>query len=220
MAKFDRRVVPEPAIDVMLRCQAAVPCHLGGGAALAGLHLRHRLSRDLDLFVHDRGAHRDLVDNLAGIAADAGVGLELVRDRGTHVRALLHLPGVDMELDVVHESLVDLGSPEQSDEGVVVESLLDLRASKLTCLLSRAEPRDLVDVMFLERAGFSPESDLGAALEKDAGINPGTLAWLLSGFPVAPLPRMLSPLPEAELRAYRDALAARFKALAVPEAEG
>lgn len=90
------------------------------------------------------------------------------------------------------------------------------RAAKVTCLLSRAEPRDLIDVMFLERAGFPPEKDLGLAVEKDAGIDPATLAWLLRDFPTRPLPEMIILLDEEELRHYRDALAARFKQLAAP----
>ncbi|MEM6789023.1 MAG: hypothetical protein AAF715_15990 [Myxococcota bacterium] len=86
--------------------------------------------------------------------------------------------------------------------------------AKLTCLLSRSEPRDLVDVMFLERAGHPPESDLELALMKDAGMDPGTLAWLLSQFPTSPLPSMLEPLSEEALRRYRDELATRMKRLA------
>ena len=57
-------------------------------------------------------------------------------------------------------------------EGIVVESLSDLRANKLTCILSRSEPRDLVDLYFLDRAGHPPERDLELALKKDAGIDP------------------------------------------------
>jgi hypothetical protein len=101
-------------------------------------------------------------------------------------------------------------------EGVVVESFADLRAAKLTCLLSRAEPRDLVDVLFLERAGLSPEADLPLALRKDAGVDPGVLAWLLRDFPTSPLPRMLVPLTGQEVVRYRDELAERFRRLALP----
>jgi hypothetical protein len=42
------------------------------------------------------------------------------------------------------------------------------------------------------------------------------LAWLLSNFPTRPLPQMLEPLAEEELRRFRDELAARLKALATP----
>src|SRR5258706_12009967 len=66
--------------------------------------------------------------------------------------------------------LTDLEDPP-TIEDVVVESFTDFRAAKLTCLLSRAKPRDLVDVFFLERAGFQPEQSLAPASKTDAGMN-------------------------------------------------
>jgi len=145
-----------------------VPFHLGGGAALSGVHLRHRLSADADLFFHSRAAHRD----------------------------------------IARPDLV---------EGLEIESMADLRAQKLTCLLFRSEPRDLVDLLFLDRAGYPPELDLALALKKDAGMDPGILAHLLTQFPVSPLPVMLVPIDIETLKAFRDELAERFRRSSLPE---
>ena len=79
----------------------------------------------------------------------------------------------------------------------------------------RSEPRDLVDLLFLDRAGFQPEADLPLALQKDGGIDPGVLAWLLGQFPISPLPTMLEPLTGDELAAFRASLGERFRRLAV-----
>jgi len=70
----------------------------------------------------------------------------------------------------------------------------------------------------VQDAGHAPENDLPLALQKDAGIDPGTLGWLLGQFPLEPLPRMLSPLTAEELRQFRDQLRERFRRLAVREA--
>lgn len=212
---FDRRVVSESALEFVRECQACVPCHLGGGAALSGTILAHRLSRDIDLFVHEKEGHRDLVAALPDVVARVGGRIALLRDSGGHVRGRLELGSESLELDVVHEVLPDLAPPDDV-ESVLVESERDLRASKITCILSRSEPRDLVDLLFLERAGQRPEAHLEDALRKDGGIDPGVLAWLLRSFPIEPLPMMLIPLDVATLRAYRDALAERFKKLAKP----
>lgn len=210
---FDRRVVAEPVLTLLASLRTAAPFHLGGGAALSGVHLGHRLSDDVDLFVHSAEATRDLVRALPVIAAALGGSASIVRDGGMHVRAELTVGGRLLRADIVHEPQVDL-APAEEVEGVAVESFDDLRASKITCLLSRTEPRDLVDVLFLERSGHPPEQDLGLALRKDAGIDPAVLAWLLSRFRVEPLPQMLVPFEARELLAYRDALAERFRALA------
>lgn len=213
---FDRRVVPEDVILLLRACQKRVAFHLGGGAALAGIHLRHRLSKDADLFLHDRAAHRELVTALPDVSAELGVQISILRDGGSFVRARATLATGPLELDLIHDAVPDIEAAPMAIEGIVVESLTDLRANKLTCILSRSEPRDLVDLMFLDRAGFPPEHDLPLALRKDAGIDPGVLAWLLGSFPVEPLPAMLVTLTSDELREFRDGLRERFKRVAVP----
>jgi len=40
--------------------------------------------------------------------------------------------------------------------------------------------RDLIDVLFLERAGFRVEDALGPASMKDGGLSAAQLAWVLS----------------------------------------
>lgn len=117
------------------------------------------------------------------------------------------------------EPVPDIEPAPPPIDGVIVESLADLRV-KLTCILSRSEPRDLVDLLFLDRAGYPPERELPLALRKDAGIDPGMLAWLLGEFPVEPLPIMLQPLDAHELRMFRDDLRERFRRLAVPPESG
>jgi hypothetical protein len=213
--EFDRRIVPDGLIALLKACQSRVPFHLGGGAALAGVHLRHRLSADADLFVHERGAHRDLVRAFTDAAAELGVETEIVRDAGSLVHARARFSSGPIEIDLVHDSIPDIKPPPPT-EGILVESLVDLRVNKLTCLLSRSEPRDLVDLLFLDRAGFPPERDLAAALKKDAGIDPSVLAWLLGEFPVSPLPIMLVPLEAEELRSFRDRLRERFRRISLP----
>ena len=214
---FDRRVVSEAALRFIRACQSRVPCHLAGGAALSGAYLNHRLSGDLDLFCHELEQARMLTSQLSDIADEAGVEARLLRDSGSHVRAELTMDGSRLELDIVYESIPDLEAPPPPVESVVVESLPDLRASKLTCLLSRSEPRDLVDLYFLEQAGFPPEADLPLALKKDAGIDPAVLAWLLRSFPVEPLPIVLEELTTSQLTTYRDELAERFRKIAAAE---
>lgn len=213
---LDRRVIPPTILTFIRACQERAACHLGGGAALAGAYLRHRVTGDVDLFSHEADEMRTLVRVLPDAASAAGITLAIVRDAGALVRATLKWSDGGLELDVVHDPVPDIEAPPPPVEGIVVESLSDLRANKLTCILSRSEPRDLVDLYFLDRAGHPPERDLELALQKDAGIDPGVLAWLLSRFPTEPLPRMLEPLTEEQLQQFRDELAERLRKIAAP----
>jgi hypothetical protein len=213
---FDRRIVPDFVLDFIRACQRRIPCHLGGGAALAGVYLGHRMTGDADLFVHDAEEMRALVGILPAAATEAGINLTMLRDVGHLVRAKLDSSsGQSIEIDVVHEPIADIADPPPPVEEIVVESLTDLRANKLTCILSRSEPRDLVDLYFLDQAGFPPEQDIELALRKDAGVDPAVLAWLLAQFPTRPLPAMLVPLSPEQLEKFRDELAARFRRGAV-----
>jgi hypothetical protein len=213
---FDPRVVSREVLEVLRACQQRVPCALGGGAALSGAHLGHRLSRDVDLVCRRPEDVRALARDLPEIGHRTGAAVVLVRDAGTFIRANVTTSTGSLELDAVYESTPPL-EPSEALDGVVLESLMDLRASKLTCLLSRSEPRDLVDLLFLDRAGYRPEADLARALQKDAGMDPGILAWLLGQFPLGPLPLMLEALTVDDLRAFRDSLRERFRVLAVGE---
>ncbi len=213
---FDRRVIPDEVLSLVRACQHVVPAHLAGGAALSGAHLGHRLSKDIDLFCHRAEDVRTLVRSVDDVAKACGAEITVVRDAGTHVRARVRLGEGEMEMDIVHEGVPDIRPPD-SVEGIWVESLEDLRASKLTCILSRSEPRDLVDLLYLDRAGFPPEKDMSLALRKDGGIDPGVLVWLLGQFPTRPLPKMLEPLTEAELLAFRDDLRERLRKQTIPE---
>jgi hypothetical protein len=213
---FDRRVVPDEVLALIRACQRRVSAHLGGGAALSGAHLAHRLSRDVDLVCHRAEDVRLLAGALPTISTELGMPITVVRDAGTFVRATVETADGTVELDIVLESTPDLEPPTML-EGISTESLTDLRAAKLTCILSRSEPRDLVDLLFLDRAGHPPERDLEIASRKDAGIDPGVLSWLLGQFPLQPMPRMLTDLTEDQLASFRAELRERLRRLAVPD---
>jgi predicted nucleotidyltransferase component of viral defense system len=212
---WDPRVVSRELLDVVRDVQAAASCRLSGGAALSGAHLHHRLSRDLDLFCDSREAVREVLSACEAVAHARGGRLDVVRNAGTFVRAHLSLGDHQVEVDVAHEPSAPL-APRDDIEGVLVDSLDDMHANKITCLLSRAEPRDLVDLYFLDRAGHAPEAFLAKALQKGAGVDPGMLSFLLKDFPVAPLPVMLEPLEESTLAEFRRDLSARFRSAGLP----
>jgi hypothetical protein len=211
---WDKAVVPEPLLAFVRKVQEGANCRLSGGAVLSGVHLRHRLSKDLDIFCDKREDVREVLACCHSIAADSGGSLVLVRDGGSFVRGHLKLPSHEIELDIAHEPSIPL-APRDVVEGIVVDSLSDLQANKITCLLSRAEPRDLVDLYFLDRKEKKPETFLQDALQKYAGIDPAILSHILKGFPVGPLPVMWRELDADTLAKFRDELVRRFRNVAV-----
>ncbi|MXW95445.1 MAG: nucleotidyl transferase AbiEii/AbiGii toxin family protein [Acidimicrobiaceae bacterium] len=130
---------------------APVSSVLVGGTALA-MHLRHRRSRDLDVFVHEPfepeavlgELRRDAlvaVDNIAAGTLNCnveGVGVQFLWARG--------------------QTSLETG---QSVSGLTVGSLPDVAATKLKAIGDRGELRDYYDLMRIETdAGVTMETTL------------------------------------------------------------
>jgi hypothetical protein len=98
-----------------------------------------------------------------------------------------------------------------------VERVQAILANKLTTIVGRAEERDLVDVLFLERAGLRVEDALDAALAKDGGCTPATLAWLLSEIVIPDGATLPGGIDAGTLRAYVEDLIVRLRRAAMPQ---
>jgi hypothetical protein len=95
----------------------------------------------------------------------------------------------------------------------------EILANKLCTLLSRAEIRDLVDVLALEKAGYRAEKALSLAMQKDGGLTPAQLAWVLSQITLGEDACIPGGLVVEELRAFVADLIARLTRLAFPETQ-
>ncbi len=93
---------------------------------------------------------------------------------------------------------------------VRVESLRDQRANELVAILGRSALRDLVDLYFLDKAGWPADEGLPDALRKDAGTDPGWLAWAIAQVEIHELPGMITDLDLGDLARYRDDLVTRL----------
>ena len=122
--------------------------------------------------------------------------------------------GVDTAIvDMIRDRAPQL-HPKVTRDGVVTDPVEEIVANKICALLGRAEVRDLVDLYFLERAGHRVEDFLGDAQQKDAGVTPAALAWVLSEMVVPDAPP--GDADRATVQAFARDLEARLRRLAVP----
>lgn len=190
---------------------------LTGGAALAGFHLGHRTTDDLDLFTLQQGAFERSRFVLVDVAAAVGAVLDVRQDAPGFKRVILSRGEEGLVVDLVKDVSPQLHPDKLERDHVVVDPPDEILANKLTAIVGRAEKRDLIDVMLLERAGYSVEAALPAALAKDGGCTPATLAWLLSEVTIPDGIELPAGVPPAELRAYLADLIHRLLVLAAPE---
>jgi hypothetical protein len=189
--------------------------YLTGGAALAGFHLGHRTD-DLQLFTPESDAFERGRFVLAEVAAALGAQLAVRQDAPGFKRFFLSRAGEGLVVDLVQDGSHQLHPEKLERDRIRLDPANEILANKLTALVGRAEERDLVDVYFLERAGHSVEAALPAALAKDGGCTPATLAWLLSEITIADGVQLPAGVTAAELRAYVEALIPRLRKAALP----
>lgn len=192
---------------------------LTGGAALVGFYLGHRHTDDLDLFTTDDEAFERGRRVLGVIASELGATLEVRQTTPRFVRCVLSRGDDAVVVDLVRDQARQLHGDKPERDGVRIDPADEILANKLTALVGRAEERYLIDVMFLERAGLRIADALPAALAKDGGCTPATLAWLLSKVTIpddAALPAGVSP---QELRTFVADLVVRLRRAALPDSE-
>jgi len=168
------------------------PFILSGGAALAGVHLGHRTTRDLDLFWRNRPRLEDLPYVVEQSIATAGFVVETLRTTPAFVQLRVNDPTAMVVVDLIAESADSIEPPGRhrvGDAEILVDSARAILAEKLCALLERSELRDLVDIEALLRSGEKLDVALADAPRRDRGFSPLTLAWVLRDLDV----RRLAP---------------------------
>ena len=141
-----RNVLPVDAASTWERIAPIVPetAYLVGGTAI-GVHLQHRVSRDLDFFFHENAIE---LDELVSRLSELGPFAITWRAPGT-------LNGVfsETKLQFLH---ADEGAPQRllerpkTVEGLRIAGISDLLATKLKVIGDRGEARDYFDLMRIE----------------------------------------------------------------------
>ena len=219
---FQDRLTPLQRRILRVLASLAPPWTLTGGGALAGVHLGHRETRDLDLFWRDRRELGVSPREAEGALRADGLEVTVLRTAPAFVELRVSDGRTACVVDLVAEPFPSLEPPQRAQvEGVqiAVDTVHEILVNKLTALLSRSELRDLVDVKALLEAGGDLERALRDAPKKDGGFSPLTLAWVLNGFAPATLARALgvSSRETEEIVAFHRKLLERLTAMAGPE---
>jgi hypothetical protein len=189
---------------------------LTGGAALAGFYLGHRTTDDLDLFTHEKEAFEVGGYVLQAVADELG-GRVVVRQDAPGFRRYVVSRGEEaVVVDLVWERVPSAFPEKPERAGVRIDPIEEILVNKLTAALSRAEERDLVDLLFLERAGHRAEQALDSALQKDGGCTPAALAWVLSQVQVEEGAALPGGIKAHELHEFLADLVQRLLRAALP----
>ncbi|HBE44120.1 MAG TPA: hypothetical protein DDW17_01380 [Deltaproteobacteria bacterium] len=156
------------------------PFYLTGGTALSRGYYNHRYSDDLDYFVN---FHPDFIkiaeqriELLKNIFGDVKIPL---KDKN-FVR--LFVSNDKLKIELINDVPSHIGSIIDHPVFGRIDSKENILANKLTAIVDRALPKDIVDIYFLLKDGIDLKKALIDARSKAAGIAPLFIAKIFAEF--------------------------------------
>jgi hypothetical protein len=195
---------------------------LSGGGALAALHTRHRVTRDLDLFLQaHRRFGREPEDAKARLEA-AGFDVFVQQRVEAFCRLSVRDGTETTTVDLIADPVPLAEPPVETDvDGarILVDTPHQIFVNKLCALLGRSELRDLEDVRALLENGRDLRRGIEDAHAQDRGFSPLSFAWVLRELPVRALGAALGRTHEEleTLETFRAALLEHVLAMVLPE---
>jgi hypothetical protein len=203
--------------DVLVRFAKHAPeWFLTGGGALAGIHYGHRTTEDLDLFASAERSSEEGEIALAAAASELGASLEPMVRTPDFKRFAVSRGEERTLVDLVIERVPQVVADKPVVDGVRVDPVREIAANKLSALMGRNAPRDLVDLREILSRGASLEGILADASIKDASADAATLAWVLARAPRIQASAVPAGSTAEGLEAFRAELVVRLRAMAAP----
>lgn len=179
-----------------------------GGTALSAIYLHHRESEDLDFFSESDFDNEYIIEFIERVAPLINTQSRITLKERVRIFELVNNNKelvIKVDFGYYPHPRLKKGKKEQ---GVEVDSLVDIAANKITTILQRTEVKDFVDLFFLLKKytiwDLLHWSQQKFRLEID-------LIWLSSGFLKAEkfdyLPKMLVSLDLSELKEFYKDLA-------------
>lgn len=190
---------------------------LTGGSALGLFYLQHRFSYDLDLFSKEHADWLEIDGIMRLSVTEIGADLELLRDAPTFRRYRISRDELSEIIDVVLDVSPQIDPQKEWIDNIQVDTLHEIMLNKITTLISRCELKDIVDLYFLEKAGWRVEEHFEEAQQKDGGLDPSMVSLLLDSLTIHELPDyMIEPLTLNELQGFVNDLKRRMALMAYP----
>lgn len=179
--------------------------YLTGGTALSAFHLHHRYSDDLDLFTQSDEPFQEAQQLVHRVCSQLKVEHTAVRITTYFKHFRLGNAEDQLTLHFSRDFARQIQAPMRSGS-ILIDSIDDITANKICAALGRTEVKDLVDLYFLDQAGYTIPNYFEAAQQKDAGLSWETLAYALSQFELTKIPPFLiKPVTVESLKQFLEA---------------
>jgi len=192
--------------------------YLTGGSALGIFYLDHRYSYDLDFFSSQKPNWHVLENRMASICKDIAARYDLISASPEFYRFRLIRNEEQEIVDFVVERIPQIEDRKNTFGKIRVDTLKEIFINKICMLVSRCELKDVIDLYFLEKKGFEIKTHMDEARQKEAGLDPSMISFLLSTLEVPQLPEyLIAPLQLSELQLFLNDLRKDMASLSFPD---
>jgi len=158
--------------------------YLTGGTALGRHYLHHRYSDDLDLFDNQVANFREQVKKTLELIRRSGIEFKLGTAADTFVRVLAYEGKTPLKIDFINDVAFHYGDFQKAPFFPRIDHWRNILSNKL-CALSRREPKDLADLIFLaQHFQFTWPEIFDEARQKDLWVEPLEISRIIHEFPI------------------------------------
>ena len=181
--------------------------YLTGGTALSRAYLHHRYSDDLDFFVNQGSTFKKDVELILGALTNNHLTPKIAVADAGFVRIQIPGEGCTLKIDFVDDVPFRSGTPVQTPLFKRTDTPENILSNKLTAL-SRSEPKDVVDIVFISRyVSFAWDKIMADAARKDMWVDPISIADILDTFPLHNLEEIAWIIPKPSAKWFQTQLA-------------
>lgn len=159
--------------------------YLSGGTALSRVYLNHRYSDDLDFFQNDSASFKkDAEIVIKELKKEKIWELETTLMDESFVRLFIHKNEIVLKIEMINDVAFHDGKIISDKIFNKIDSWKNILSNKISAL-SRNEPKDMADILFLcEKFEFNWMDVIESAKKKDMWVNEIDISTIFSKYSV------------------------------------
>lgn len=169
-----------PVQDKAIFAFRETPFYLTGGTALSRGYYNHRYSDDLDYFVNYHADFQRIAD--VQVMKLQQVFIDTETDYKGEYFYRVFVGKERLKIEMVNDVPSHIGTLVNHAVLGIIDSKENILANKITAIVDRSLPKDIVDIYFLLKDGLSLRQSLLDAKSKAAGISPLLIAKIFAEF--------------------------------------